>query len=129
MSQENVELVRAVHEGWGRGDFKIVPELFSSDFSWEQPAEAVEPGSRHGDEIGNSLRHLFEVYDDYRIDAEEFIDRGDEVVVMARSKAIAKASGIELDQSFAFVWTVREGLLIRLRVFTERAKALEAATD
>jgi ketosteroid isomerase-like protein len=32
MSQENVEIVRAVHGGWARGDFRVAQELFA--FVW-----------------------------------------------------------------------------------------------
>lgn len=39
----------------------------------------------------------------------------------------AKASRMELDQKFAFVWTVRKGLLTHVRVFTDRDEALKAA--
>ena len=127
MSQENVEIVRAVHDGWARGDFRVAQELFAPDFSWDQPAAAVEPGSRRGPEVRDALRNLFDVYDDYRVEASEFIDGGDEVVVVARNKATAKVSGMELDQLFAFVWTVQGGRLARLRVFTDREQALEAA--
>ena len=127
MSEENVEIVRAVHDGWARGDFRVAQELFAPDFSWDQPAEAVESGSRRGPEVRDALRNLFDVYDDYRVEASEFIDGGDEVVVVARSKGTAKASRMELDQLFAFVWTVQGGRLARLRVFTDREQALEAA--
>jgi ketosteroid isomerase-like protein len=129
MSQEKVEAVRAVHDGWARGDFRagVAQELFAPDFFWDQPAEAVEPGSRQGPEVRDALRNLFDVYDDYRIEASEFIDGDDEVVVVARSKATAKASRMELDLLFAFVWTFQGGRLARLRVFTDGEQALEAA--
>ena len=127
MSQENVEIVRTVHDGWARGDFRVAQELFAPDFSWDQPAEAVESGSRRGPEVRDALRNLFDVYDDYRVEVSEFIDGDDDVVVVARSKGTAKASRMELDQLFAFVWTVHGGRLARLRVFTDREQALEAA--
>lgn len=125
-SSANVELVRAVHEGWARGDFGG-GEAFSADFSWEQHADAVEPGSRRGAAVGESLRNLFEVYDDYRVEADEFIAAGDRVVVVGRAMGVARASRMRLDQRFAFVWTVRDGVLTGLRVYSDRAAALEAA--
>ena len=57
----------------------------------------------------------------------EFIDGGEDVVVVARNKGTAKARRMELDQLFAFVWSVNGGLLVRVRVFTDRDRALEAA--
>ncbi len=127
MSQENVELVRVVHDGWARGDFRAGSDLMSADFAWEQHAEAVEPGARQGAEIGQSLRNIFEIYDDYRIEADELFDAGDQVVVLGRVTGTAKASRMELDQQFAFLWTVSRGVLTRLRVFTDGDAALEAA--
>jgi ketosteroid isomerase-like protein len=127
MSEENVEIVRVIHEGWAAGNFAVGAELFSPEFTWEQHRAAAEPGSRAGDEVGRSLRNIFDVYAEYRIDAEEFIDAGDKVVVMARNSGVAKASGMRVGQFFAFLWTVRDGSVERLRVFTTRDEALEAA--
>jgi uncharacterized protein len=127
VSQENIELVRVVHEGWARGDFGVGTDLLSPDFSWQQHAEAVEPGSRRGAEIGRSLRNIFEVWENHRVEADEFVDAGDQVVVLGRVTGTAKASRMDLDQHFAFVWSVRAGLLAGLRVFTDRVEALEAA--
>jgi ketosteroid isomerase-like protein len=127
VSQENVELARAIHEAWARGDFGARTELLAEEFSWDQHADAVEAGSRRGVEVGQSLRRIFEVYENYRITAEEFIDAGDHVVVMGRATGTAKTSRMELDQRFAFLWTVQRGLLTRLQVFTDPKEALEAA--
>lgn len=127
MSAENLQLVRVVHDGWARGDFGVGSELYSADFAWDQHAEAVEPGSRRGVGVRAALLNIFEVYDDYRVEAEEFIDGGDQVVVVVRNTGVAKTSGIELDQTFAFVWTVRERRLVRLQVFTDRDDALRTA--
>jgi ketosteroid isomerase-like protein len=127
MSQENVELVRRVFDGWSRGDFSVGAELIASDFEWQQHAEAVEPGSRSGDAVGDSLRKIFEIYEGFRVEPAEFIDAGDKVVVVARVRATAKRMGIDLDSRWAFVWTVHEGRLARNEVFTERRDALKAA--
>ena len=126
MSQENVERVRAVHDGWARR-FRVAQSCSRRISPGTSPHEAVEPGSRRGPEVRDALRNLFDVYDDYRVEASEFIDGGNAVVVVARSKGTAKASRMELDQLFAFVWTVQGGRLARLRVFTDREQALAAA--
>jgi ketosteroid isomerase-like protein len=127
MSQENVEIVRRIYDGWSRGDFSAGTNLMAPDFEWQQHDEAVEPGSHRGASIGGAIRKIFEVYDDFRVEPEEYVDAGDQVVVIARNRATGRGSGVELDQRFAFVWTVQQGKLVRLQVFEDRRDALEAA--
>ena len=127
MSQENVELARRVHEGWARGDFGVGTDLLAPDFEWHQFRQAVEPGTRRGAEVGGALRKIFEVYEDMRVDADEFIDAGDKVVVVGRSRATARGSGLKVDDPVSLVWTVRNGQFLRVEFFRDRRDALEAA--
>ena len=123
----NLELVRSIYEGWARGDFSVGDELIAPDFEWHQHPNAVEPGARRGPAVGRSLRELFAVYRDFRVEAEEYIDAGDRVVVVARSRGTARGSGMELGQVFAYVWTVRDGQLVSNRVYGDRSEALRDA--
>jgi ketosteroid isomerase-like protein len=127
MSRENVELVQVIHDAWSRGDFSVGTDLMAPDYEWQQHAEAVEPGAHQGVAIGGAIRNIFEVYENFRIEPEEYVDAGDHVVVVARNRGTGRGSGVELDQRFAFVWTVRDDQLARLRVYQDRREALEAA--
>ena len=127
MSQENVEIVRVIHAAWARGDFRVGADQLAPDFEWDQFPEAVEPGTRRGAEVGDALRNIFEVYKDFRFEANEFIDAGNNVVVTGRSRGIARGSGVDLDMEASMVWTLRRGRLVRNQAFTDRRKALEAA--
>lgn len=126
MSQENVDLVRKIHEGWARGDFRVGTDLLAADFEWKQRPDAVEPGSLSGAAIGTALRHLFEVWENYRIEAEEYIDAGDEIVVVGRVRGTARGSGVELDQKTVIVWRARDGRLVGTEIYRDRSAALEA---
>jgi ketosteroid isomerase-like protein len=127
MSQEHVAMVKRVYGRWARGDFGVDPELLAADFVWHQRGGAVEPGSHRGGGIGAALERIFEVYDDFRIEPEEYVDAGEKVVVVARSSGRARATGMELDLRLTFVWTVRDGKLASMEQFAERAEALRAA--
>jgi uncharacterized protein len=127
MSQENVEIVRLVHDRWARGDFAVGADLLAPDFEWHQFPQAVEPGTRRGPEVAEAFRRMFEIYEDMRVDPREFIEAGDKVVVIGRAFATARGSGMPLDTQIAFVWTVRDGKLVRNEAFTDRREALEAA--
>jgi hypothetical protein len=49
-------------------------------------------------------------FEDFRMDVEEIIDGGDDVIVMAAPCGTAKDSGAEVrTPTFPLIWTVREG--------------------
>jgi ketosteroid isomerase-like protein len=58
---------------------------------------------------------------------EEYVDRGDSVVVTVRLRGRGRGSGVEIDARFYDVSTLRDGKIIRMDQFTERSQALEAA--
>ncbi len=126
MSQENVELVRSVFDGWAHGDFNAGLDLLAPEFEWRQQREAVEPGSHRGADIGRALSSIFEIYENFRIEADRYIDAGNRVVVFGRTRGTARGSGVAAGQSFAFVWTVEGARLARLEVYADRDEALEA---
>jgi ketosteroid isomerase-like protein len=127
VSRKNVEIVREIHDAWARGDFALGSDRLAPEFEWHQFPQAVEPGTRRGAEVGESFRRVFEVYEDVRVDSSEFIEADDKVIVVGRVFATARGSGMPLDSPIAFVWTLRDGKLVRNELFTDRQEALEAA--
>ena len=127
MSQENVDLVRGVYEGWSKGDFSVAAELTTREFEYRQNPEAVEPGTKRGGDIGNALLGIFDVYEDFRVEPSEFVDAGDRVMVVSRALGTARGSGLDLDMDVFSVWTVSDGKLASNAVFTDRTLALRAA--
>ena len=125
MSQENVEIVRAVYDCWRRGDFRATANKVAPDFEWKQ-LSVVEPGSHVGADASRALRSIFEVYEDLRVEAEEYVDAGDTIVVVARAHGTARGSGLHMDQRLAFVWTVREGKPVQMEQYPNREDALKA---
>jgi ketosteroid isomerase-like protein len=63
---------------------------------------------------------------DLRVEADEFVDAGDSVVVVFRQIARGRASGAELTSRFAFVYGFRDGKISSVDGYPTRADALEA---
>ena len=126
MSQENVEVVREVYDCWRQGDFRATTNKVAPDFEWKQVHGVVEPGSHVGADASRALRSIFEIYEDLRVEAEEYVDGGDTIVVVARAHGTARGSGLHMDQRLAFVWTVREGKPVQVEQYPNRADALKA---
>jgi len=71
-------------------------------------------------------REWLSPWESYRIEAEEFIDAGDEVVVLARVRARTRRGGVEMEHAPGAVWTVEGGRIRRIEFYLERSEALEA---
>ena len=58
---------------------------------------------------------------------EEFIESGDKVFMRARLRLRGRRSGIQVDREWVYVFTVRDGKLLRQEGFDGRDDALRAA--
>jgi uncharacterized protein len=132
MSRENVELVRRGYELFARGDVEGVAALFSSDADVADAGGLGIAGTAAGRRTGpagflQATVDVNEVFDDYTVEAEEFIDAGDSVVVAVRLSGRGRESGVELEMHVAHLWTVRDGKVVRGDVYRTADEALEAA--
>jgi ketosteroid isomerase-like protein len=119
VSQESVEIVRRflivdVDEALTYADPGIV---------WNPIEELATQGH---DAVRASLARWKAEWDDYKVMPEEFVDRGDRVVVTVRLRGRGRGSGVEIDARFYDVYTLRDGKIVRMDQFTERSEALEA---
>jgi ketosteroid isomerase-like protein len=127
MSEENVEVVRRAMAAWNSGDLDDrIEELFEPDVEWVPAAESLLAAAYHGYEGVRRFRaDLFSAWDEYALDAQEFVDADDQVVVVTRIRA--RTREIEIDQVWSALVTVRDGRIARFQGFTTREGALEAA--
>jgi ketosteroid isomerase-like protein len=130
MSQENVEVARALYSELGEGRFWTCEHLFDPDVEYERrrmTADVMSGKWRGYEAMGAAVREWLETVEGLRIEAERYIDTGgDSVVVFTRHRAVAKTSGVPIDEEFADVLTVREGRIVRLHTYRHRPEALEA---
>ena len=68
-----------------------------------------------------------ESWDEYSLEPEQVIDCGDRLVVVLRQRGRGRHSRLKIDQRIAFLNTLDpNGLTVRLEVFWDPAKAMEA---
>jgi ketosteroid isomerase-like protein len=63
---------------------------------------------------------------DVRLEPTELIDLGDRLVLVADMPMRAQASGVALAQTYASVWTLKGGRVIRVDDYLNHSEALEA---
>jgi uncharacterized protein len=120
MSEQNVQVVRTIYELWSRDE--PARHLIDPEIEYVNPSYAVEAGTRRGRKALGAIR---EVYPDFRVEPERFIDVGEDVVVIGTARGTAP-SGVEAQWRQGYVWTVRDGKAIRFRWFNRPHEALEA---
>jgi ketosteroid isomerase-like protein len=128
MSQKNVEIVRRSIAAFNAGDLEAALVNVHPDVEWLTNPAAPDMGLFQGhDGLRRLAAMLKEVLGEVRMDADEFLDARDHVVVLGRLHVIGASSGAATDSYRAWVYTLRAGDIIRQLTFVERAQALEAA--
>ena len=134
MSQENVEIVRRAYEAFNRGgiDACISEGLWSPEVVWDvTPTGIPGLGTYRGRE---EVKRFFEddwfstfPFEEWEVKLEEVIDAGDRIIGMSRQHGRGATSGVMAELELAQVSTLRDGLVVRIDNYVDRAKALEAA--
>jgi ketosteroid isomerase-like protein len=125
--QEDVERLRSVYKAFNEGGVEAVLERLAPEFQVRDRESAPDRQTRYGRE---GIKQLFdsymEAFDALRLEPEEFIDADDQIVVSLYQLIRGKGSGAEVVGRIAHVWTLREGAAVRLRIFADKERALEA---
>src|SRR5262245_33629379 len=132
MSEENVELVRASTDAYNRRDFDALDGMLAyvdPGFELHTPVIGGAEGSvcRGHDGVRRWYGDTLETCSEVRGEIEELRDLGDRVLLLGRLKALGRESGVSLDSPAGFVYTFRNGLLVKTEGFLSHAEALEAA--
>jgi ketosteroid isomerase-like protein len=128
MSQGNVVIVRGFYDAWARDEFPGPIELMDPEVEYVNPTGAVEPGTRRGlAAFTAAVEKVFEGWETWQMDPQEFRAVGDQVAVVVRYRARGRGSGVEVEGCESALWTLRNGKVVRYAWFHEPADALEAA--
>jgi ketosteroid isomerase-like protein len=128
MSQENIQAVRRLYGAFNERGLAGLYDHWDPDIEWHDVAELPDADVHRGrDAAARAFQHYLDIGGDFKVEVDEFIEAGDEVVAIWRYRAQGAGSGVPLDQEIGHVWLVKDQRLVRLRQFLSREKALEAA--
>jgi ketosteroid isomerase-like protein len=128
MSRENVEVVRrgltaTLEEDWETALATLHPEAEIVDF--DVPDAGIYRGHQG---LFDWLTRWSESWDSWRIEDIELREAGtDQVVALFRLIASGRGSGVEVERPDAILYTVRDGLQVRIEYFNDQRQALAAA--
>ena len=132
MSQENVEIVRALTEGFQRGDHEQAFDFYDPEIEWDTGTEGVAPGMagvyRGHEGARDFWRRWLSAWKDLKFEIQDVWDAGDEVVLLIRHQhQRGHHSGVATEfQPYGWVFTFRGGKAVRVRWYPNQPPALEA---
>jgi ketosteroid isomerase-like protein len=134
MSQENVEVVRGLVEAFNEtGDreaaYALLDPEVEFEVEWRSGRDAADFRIYRGlDEVRAMIEELLTPFESIRYVIHEYADAGDDVVAILEFLARPKGSSAEVSTGrFAYVYTLRDGRIVRIQDFPDPAEALEAA--
>jgi ketosteroid isomerase-like protein len=131
MSQENVEMVRGTYQAFNENGLAGASEFWDPQIVWHTDPMVPEPGVYTGfDTVRTYLEGFIRAFGAWHIDTQELIDLGGDDVL-----SVLKVGGRPLGQTdqetrfldWAWIVSVREGKITRVRSFLDMARAFEAA--
>jgi len=129
MSQENVEVIRDQFDAVNERDWERAMSHYSEDVELVVSEDALmEYGTFTGREaVGEWFGNWFRTFaPGYSFDRLELHDLGDRVLLIARHHGRGRSSGIEVAGETGYVYTLRDGKIVRAELMTPEA-AREAA--
>jgi len=122
----DIDVVRQVVEAFRDRDVARLRLLFDEQSEFMSTIGAVEGGTYRGrDGIERYTHDLDDVFDDWHSEDERYVDVGDgRVVFVYRMVGRGKGSGVPIDEEAAISWTVRDGKVLRGKVYLDPEEAL-----
>jgi ketosteroid isomerase-like protein len=133
VSAENVALVREVmalmNASVTDGEaMRKLYDLIDPDVRIDMSRRVFNPDVYEGhDGVRRLGRDVADVWDEFRLEPERFVDAGDKVVVIEKRSGRGKGSGVVVEQRSAVIWTLRGGKVLALETEFAPAEALRAA--
>jgi ketosteroid isomerase-like protein len=127
MSQENVEVVRAVYEAWNAGDMDALRERFDPEaIVVRTPQGWPETGPYVGREaVMREIEQWRETFDSYVTELiGDIIEAADRVVVRQVWHGVGQGPESHLESTV--VYTLRKGRIFLVEYFWDHTEALEA---
>lgn len=124
----SVAVVRGVYEAFDRGDLPAVWCLLDPAVTFAEPPVSRVPyaGFYSGPRsvVTALLRHEAELWEDFRVVPETFVETGESVIVLGSFKGVGRETGETLRLLFAHECFLRDGKVLRIQSYPGAALAM-----
>jgi ketosteroid isomerase-like protein len=126
VSQENVEALLRQYERFSR-DGEIVADIYAPDAEWTAAREDPDAATHRGIEaISAYFARWFGAFEKAKLQVVETIDGDDRVFAWIAFAGRGISSGAPVEMQQAQVFSFRDGKIVRVEEYFDRAEGLEA---
>jgi ketosteroid isomerase-like protein len=129
MSEENLEILRCLNKAFNRRDIDDAIQYLDPEVELHPGVQVPDEESQYlgRDGLTEWFRSATDPWEMITVEHQELIDLpGDRVLAIERW-VFRGRDGIELELELPNVYTFRDGLIVRIDGFTDKAEAFEAA--
>lgn len=127
--QANQQIVQGIFEAFGKGDMPGLLRSLANDIEWIVSGPSIVPhfGERQGhDGVTDFFVKLGSTVEFEEFAPQEFIAKDDQVIVLGQERGRVKETGKSFDNSWAMVFTLRDGYVTRFRSYEDTAAVADA---
>ena len=124
--RDNVEIVREILERWRQNDASL--QSFAEDVEWDYTVFPDGRVVRGHEGMARFLRRWIGTWEEYELLVDDVIPAGEgRVAALTRERGRGKGSDAHVELEAGFLFTLRDGKVVRFKGFLDRAAVLEAA--
>ena len=127
MSRENVEIVQRAMAAYMGDDEVTARLLVTPDVVISMRPDQPDPQDHHGyDGMLKASAEWREAWDEQTFETVRIWGAGDYVIASTREVLRGKLSGVPMEHSSTFVYTLDKGRIARIQIFGSEPEALKA---
>jgi ketosteroid isomerase-like protein len=128
VSEQNLQAARRGFEAFNARDVNELIALADPDCEWLPFRAQLEGGSYLGhDGVRRFVADMEEDWSEFQIELDELSDHGEDVLLIGRVRAVARGSGLAVNNRVGFVLSYRDGRIHRLVSYSDPDAARSAA--
>ncbi|MDB5308919.1 MAG: hypothetical protein JWO38_3121 [Gemmataceae bacterium] len=115
----NRDVIADLYAAFARRDLPAILALTDPGMTVIQTDQLPWGGTFHGHEGLRTFMERLVGRVDSRVEVEEYVEAGDQVVAIGRTRGTVRGTGTPFDIRVAHVWTVKSGRAVRFEAYID----------
>lgn len=129
----NLAVVQRLYDAFVRADGPGALAQFAEVIEWNEAENFVysdrNPYRSPSDVAAGVFGRLATEWKDYEAPVFEYLEAGDSIVALGRSRGVYRATGKTLDAQFAHIWRVKGGKIVGFQQFIDTLQVHRTTVD